>query len=160
MPTGGTSRDRDDSQELRDVVDAVRALGERARFLAVNLAVATAKLKQMQVGGTQLNQDLLDLVARVTRVSHEVSESITAMEQGLTLTKPSVPTIWSRWQDVGVPDEKSLERLTNSLNETLDLARHVFRWVREHDPTAGTLPDDVDRPDHSWTEDGGDSHRP
>jgi len=160
MLPGGKPEDPDTTQGLRDVVEAVRALGERARFLAVNLAVAAAKLRQLHVGGTQLNQDLLDLVARVSRVSQEVSEAVTAMDERPARTRPTSPTVWGRWQEIGVPDEKTLERLTTSLNETLDLARHIFRWVRESDPATGAPPQSLNHSDRSWTEDGGDSHRP
>ncbi|MBI3872847.1 MAG: hypothetical protein HY304_07210 [candidate division Zixibacteria bacterium] len=138
---------------IGDVVEAVRALGERARFLAVNLAVATAKLKQMHVGGTRLNEDLLDLVARVTRASHEVTDAVAAIEQGIAKAKPASPAMWGRWHEIGVPDEKTLERLGQSLNETLDLARHVFRWVRQVAPGAGPITS-WNKADPSWADDG------
>jgi hypothetical protein len=123
------------SRDISEVVGAVRALGERARYLAVNLAVAAAKLKQTHAGTARLNEDLLDLVARVTRVSQEVSDAVAAIEQGMAHTHPSSPANWTRWLEVGVPDERTLERLSVSLNEALDLARFVFRWLRDHQPT-------------------------
>ncbi|MEW5701251.1 MAG: hypothetical protein AB1792_03380 [Candidatus Zixiibacteriota bacterium] len=147
------------TRELRDVVDAVRALGDRARYLAVNLAVAAAKLKQLHMGGHQLNSDMLDLVSRITRVSQDVADAVTAMERGSTLTKPTSPTIWNRWRDVGVPDESTLERLTASLNDTMEMARHIFRWVREHATPDDVRPQAADHPDHFWTGEGGEPHQ-
>jgi hypothetical protein len=134
--------DPDLKNDIGQVVASVRDLGERARFLAVNLAVATAKLKQMQTGGARLNDDLLDLVAKVTRVSHDVSDSVVAIDQGLSSAKPQSSHLWNSVESIGVPDERSLDRLTQSLNDTLDLARQVLRWARQLAPpeagSAGT----------------------
>lgn len=126
--------DPDLKNDIGQVVASVRDLGERARFLAVNLAVATAKLKQMQVGGARLNEELLDLVAKVTRVSHDVSDSVAAMDQGFSEARPQSQHLWNAVETIGVPDERSLDRLTQSLNDTLDLARQVLRWARQLAP--------------------------
>ncbi|GAB4317101.1 MAG: hypothetical protein Kow0074_05490 [Candidatus Zixiibacteriota bacterium] len=113
-----------------DLVDSVRALGERARFLAVNLAVIAAKLKQEGTNATRLNEDILDLVARITRVSQDVNDTLQAMEQGATNTEKTSPRLWHDWQDSGIPDERTLARLESSLQETLELSRHIFRWIK------------------------------
>ena len=126
--------DPDLKNDIGQVVASVRDLGERARFLAVNLAVATAKLKQMQAGGARLNEELLDLVAKVTRVSHDVSDSVAAMDAGVSESKPQSQHLWNAVETIGVPDERSLDRRTQSLNDTLDLARHVLRWARQLAP--------------------------
>jgi hypothetical protein len=123
--------------DIGQVVASVRDLGERARFLAVNLAVATAKLKQMQVGGSRLNEELLDLVAKVTRVAHDVSDAVAAIDEGFAEAKPQSTQLWNAVETIGVPDERSLDRLTQSLNDTLDLARHVLRWARQLAPPDG-----------------------
>ncbi len=132
--------DPDLKNDIGQVVASVRDLGERARFLAVNLAVATAKLKQMQSEGARLNDDLLDLVAKVTRVSHDVSDSVAAMDQGLSIAKPQSPHLQNAVESIGVPDERSLDRLTQSLNDTLDLARQVLRWARQLAPPEASGP--------------------
>lgn len=126
--------DPDLKNDIGQVVASVRDLGERARFLAVNLAVATAKLKQMRVGGVRLNDELLDLVAKVTRVSHDVSDAVSAIDEGFSEARPQSQHLWNAVETIGVPDERSLERLTRSLNDTLDLARHVLRWARQSAP--------------------------
>ena len=126
--------DPDLKDDIGQVVASVRDLGERARFLAVNLAVATAKLKQMQVGGVRLNDELLDLVAKVTRVSHDVSDAVSAIDAGFVEAKPQSQHLWNAVETIGVPDERSLDRLTQSLNDTLELARHVLRWARQLAP--------------------------
>jgi len=136
--------DPDFKNDIGQVVASVRDLGERARFLAVNLAVATAKLKQMQSEGARLNDDLLDLVAKVTRVSHDVSDSVAAMDQGLSSAKPQASHLWNSVESIGVPDERSLDRLTQSLNDTLDLARQVLRWARQ------LAPPDAGSPGTKW----------
>lgn len=128
--------DPDLKNDIGQVVASVRDLGERARFLAVNLAVATAKLKQMHVGGQRLNDELLDLVAKVTRVAHDVSDAVTAIDQGFAEAKPQSQHLWNAVETIGVPDERTLDRLTQSLNDTLDLARHVLRWARQITPPA------------------------
>lgn len=142
--------DPDLKNDIGQVVASVRDLGERARFLAVNLAVATAKLKQMQVGGAKLNDELLELVAKVTRVAHDVSDAVTAIDDGFAEAKPQSTQLWNAVETIGVPDERTLDRLTQSLNDTLDLARHVLRWARQlapNDPATsgktwtGELPD-------------------
>ncbi len=126
--------DPDLKNDIGQVVASVRDLGERARFLAVNLAVATAKLKQLQVGGARMNEELLDLVAKVTRVAHDVSDAVAAIDEGFSKAKPQSQHLWNAMETIGVPDERSLERLTQSLNDTLDLARHVLRWARQLAP--------------------------
>ena len=126
--------DPDLKDDIGQVVAAVRDLGERARFLAVNLAVATAKLKQMQVGGVRLHDALLDLVAKVTRVSHDVSDAVSAIDNGFAEARPQSQHLWNAVETIGVPDERSLDRLTQSLNDTLELARHVLRWARQLAP--------------------------
>ena len=141
--------DPDLKNDIGQVVASVRDLGERARFLAVNLAVATAKLKQMQVGGARLNEELLDLVAKVTRVAHDVSDSVAAMDEGFAAAKPQSQQLWNAVETIGVPDERALDRLTQSLNDTLDLARHVLRWARQLSP-----------PDGSPTESGWQGNKP
>lgn len=126
--------DPDLKNDIGQVVASVRELGERARFLAVNLAVATAKLKQMQVGGSRLNEELLDLVAKVTRVAHDVSDVVAAIDEGFAEAKPQSTQLWNAVETIGVPDERTLDRLSQSLNDTLDLARHVLRWARQLAP--------------------------
>lgn len=126
--------DPDLKNDIGQVVASVRDLGERARFLAVNLAVATAKLKQMQVGGSRLNEELLDLVAKVTRVAHDVSDVVAAIDEGFAEAKPQSTQLWNAVETIGVPDERTLDRLSQSLNDTLDLARHVLRWARQLAP--------------------------
>lgn len=129
--------DPDLKSDIGQVVASVRDLGERARFLAVNLAVATAKLKQMQVGGSRLNDELLDLVAKVTRVAHDVSDVVAAIDEGFAEAKPQSTQLWNAVETIGVPDERTLDRLSQSLNDTLDLARHVLRWARQLAPPEG-----------------------
>lgn len=150
--------DPDLQNDIGQVVASVRDLGERARFLAVNLAVATAKLKQMQVGGARLNQELLDLVAKVTRVAHDVSDAVTAIDQGFAQTKPQSQHLWNAVETIGVPDERTLERLSQSLNDTLELARHLLRWVRQVAPADLNMPTEPGRP--TWVEPGPGSTRP
>ena len=129
------------SEEIGDLVDSVKHLGERARLLAVNLAVVAAKIKKQGSHTTRLNEDILDLVSRITRVSQDVTDSVKAMESGSNASSSETLGTFSgaaTWKQVGVPDEHALERLTRSLNETLELSRHVFRWVRDHSKDTGT----------------------
>lgn len=120
-----------DQKDINELVDSVQALGERARFLAVNLAVVAARLKKDGASTTRLNEDILDLVARITRASQEVTDATGAMEKGRLGKRPASSRLLSSWEDVGVPDESSLERLSQSLNETLELSRYVFRLIRD-----------------------------
>ncbi|MBD3297678.1 MAG: hypothetical protein GF341_03405 [candidate division Zixibacteria bacterium] len=132
--------DHDESPETEyghavgELVESVHAVGERARFLAVNLAVIAAKLKQEGTSSARLNDDILDLVARITRVSQEVNDALEAMEKGQANIEKSSPSLWHGWQSTGIPDEKTLARLEGSLQETLELSRHIFRWIKEVQP--------------------------
>jgi len=137
-PNSGAGSDRPHETEgfpvaadITGLVESVRALGERARLMAVNLAVVAARLKKDGVATTRLNEEILDLVARTTRASQNVSDAVDAMEHGNRHTEPASPILWSTWREVGVPDEQTLERLTRSLSETLELSQQVFRWIRE-----------------------------
>lgn len=142
------------SDDINDLVESVRAVGERARFLAVNLAVVAAKIKRQGTSSARLNEDILDLVARITRVSQEVNDAVEAMEKGRHADESSMSRVWAGSDETGVPDERTLKRLELSLQETLELSRHIFRWVREIQPEAeaprprrrrgsATLADDV-----------------
>jgi hypothetical protein len=122
------------SQAVGDLVESVRAIGERARFLAVNLAVIAAKLKQDGTGSARLNEDILDLVARITRVSQDVTDALTAIEKGSGASERTSTQLWHNWSNSGIPDEQTLTRLETSLQETLELSRYIFRWVKELQP--------------------------
>jgi hypothetical protein len=145
-------------QDISELVESVQALGERARFLAVNLAVVAARIKKQGAGRVRLNEDILDLVARITRASQNVTDAVGAMERGRQGRIATSPGLWIKWEDVGVPDEQTLERLTRSLNEMLELSRYVFRLIRDH----------CDIPAHgkrrkgselSWTDDHSEGER-
>ena len=129
-----TRGDSDLNTDIGQVVMSVRDLGERARFLAVNLAVATAKLKQMQGGAARHNGDLLELVAKVSRVAHDVSDVVAAIDKGFSESKPQSQYLWTAIETTGVPDDRTMDRLTQSLNDTLDLARQVLGWARRLGP--------------------------
>jgi hypothetical protein len=122
-----TRGDSDLNTDIGQVVMSVRDLGERARFLAVNLAVATAKLKQMQGGAARHNGDLLELVAKVSRVAHDVSDVVAAIDKGFSESKPQSQYLWTAI-------ETTMNRLTQSLNDTLELARQVLGWARRLGP--------------------------
>ena len=153
MKDGTFIPDQDFGNDIGQVVMAVRDLGERARFLAVNLAVATAKLKQMQVGGTRPSDELLDLVARVTRVAHDVSDAVAAIDRGFSEARPQSQHLWNAIETIGVPDERTLERLTQSLNDTLDVAIHVLRWARQIGPPPSQSEGRVGNRRPSWADD-------
>ena len=149
--------DQPSARAVGELVGAIRALGERARFLAINLAVVAAKLKQEGIGRTRLNDDILDLVARVTRVSQDVAEVVTAIEHGSANSGSISQSSRAQWQEIGVPDERTLERLTRSLQETLELSRHVFRWVRDTYPPVEPTTPRTEKPGVTWPEDTFDS---
>jgi len=134
---------------VTDLVESVRALGERARLLAVNLAVVAAKLKKQGLGSARLNEDILDLVSRITRASQDVNDALSAMEKGRHANEQASPGMWVSWQEIGVPDERTLEQLTRSLNETLELSRYVFRWIRERASALG-MPEPRENQDTFW----------
>lgn len=128
------------SDDISDLVESVRAVGERARFLAVNLAVVAAKIKRQGTSSARLNEDILDLVARITRVSQEVNDAVNAMEKGRHQGESTMSRVWINADEVGVPDERTLKRLELSLQETLELSRHIFRWIKEVHPEADVTP--------------------
>jgi hypothetical protein len=142
----GTRGDSDLNTDIGQVVMSVRDLGEKARFLAVNLAVATAKLKQMQGGAARHSGDLLELVAKVSRVAHDVSDVVTTIDMGFSEAKPQSQYLWMAAETTGVPDDRTLDRLSQSLNDTLDLARQVLGWARRLGPPPG---DNVAEPGES-----------
>jgi hypothetical protein len=141
------------SQNINGLVEAVRALGERARFLAVNLAVVAARFKKHGINSTGLNEDILDLVARITRASQDVNDAVTAMESGRRPGEPTSPGLWVSWRELGVPDETTLEQLTRSLNETLELSRYVFRLIREKTESGRHRPKRRSSSKLTWSDD-------
>jgi hypothetical protein len=144
--------------DISKLIESVQSLGERARFLAVNLAVVAARIKKQGSGATGLNEDILDLVARITRASQNVTDVVGAMERGRQGKVPTSPGMWIKWEDVGVPDEQTLDRLSRSLNETLELSRYVFRLIRDHCdiPTQGKRRKGSEL---SWTDDHSEGER-
>jgi hypothetical protein len=149
-PQSGSDRE----SSLKGVVRVVSSLGERARLLSVQLAVAAAKVQQDQ-RGKEGNDEILDLVARVTRLSQSVTDAVTAVQSGLPQTKLSVPGVWRSSEMTGVPDEATLDRLTRSLEEATEMAEQVFQWVRTNVPAAVT-DDDSSRDGIPWANDEGD----
>ncbi len=119
-------------QDISELLKSVQALGERARFLAVNLAVVAARLKKEGGSTARLNEDVLDLVSRITRASQDVADAVGAMERGRQQRLSASPGLWVKGEDAGVPDEQTLDRLSQSLHETLELSRYVFRMIRDH----------------------------
>jgi hypothetical protein len=115
---------------LEDVVESVRGLGERARLLAVNLAVAAAKLQQ-EYDRRQMNDELLDLVAKVTRVSQAVGDAVSAIESGATAGKNPLNFPGKALQGIGIPEQETLDRLARSLGEAVALAGQIARRLRE-----------------------------
>jgi hypothetical protein len=153
MPESPDGQSRPYSRDITELVEAVQALGERARFLAVNLAVVAARINKQGASTTRLNEDILDLVARITRASQDIGDAVRVIEHGQTGAEPSSPGLWVSWQHIGVPDERTLERLSTSLNETLELSRYVFRLIREH--IGPKSPSTVSGPDSelTWSDD-------
>jgi hypothetical protein len=148
MATDDLSDMSNRGDDLGDIVRRVATLGERARFLSVQLAVAAAKVQQTTRAGTQSNNDILDLVARVTRLSQAVNDAVSAIEQGLPQTRMSVPGLWPASETAGVPNTATLDRLTRSIDEATMMADRVFTWVRTNTPTATPAngekrPDDI-----------------
>ena len=103
--------------ELSGIVQTVSDLGERARLLSVQLAVASAKMQQAGGRSTQCNNDILDLVARVTRLSQSVTDAVSAIEKGLPQTRMFVPGLWSSTERTGLPDKETLDRLMPQIDE-------------------------------------------
>lgn len=130
--TGAQDDNMKVDHDINELIESVQALGERARFLAVNLAVVAARLKKQGNSTSRLNEDILDLVARITRASQDVTDAVGAMERGREGKSTASPGLSVKWEDVGVPDEQTLDRLSQSLHETLELSRYVFRLIRDH----------------------------
>ncbi|HEX9750712.1 MAG TPA: hypothetical protein VGB22_05430 [candidate division Zixibacteria bacterium] len=132
--THGREYDRVDREpvagRVEDVVESVRGLGERARLLAVNLAVAAARLHQ-SYDRRHMNDELLDLVAKVTRVSQAVGDAVLAIESGAASTKGSLGISSQTLQGVGIPDQDTLDRLAQALGESVALAGQIARRLRE-----------------------------
>jgi hypothetical protein len=140
-------------QDVHELVESVQALGERARFLAVNLAVVAGRIRKEGTATSRLNEDILDLVARITRASQDVTDAVGAMERGRQGKCPASQGMWLKWEDAGVPDEQTLERLTRSLNETLELSRYVFRLIRDRSDMAARTGKRRPGPELSWSDD-------
>ncbi|HUU47027.1 MAG TPA: hypothetical protein VM118_14970 [Acidobacteriota bacterium] len=147
-------------RELGEIVRSVSNLGERARLLSVQLAVASARLQQTGGRSTQCNNDILDLVARVTRLSQSVSDAVSAIEKGLPQTRMFVPGLWSATEQAGLPGKATLDRLTSSLNEATLMAERVFEWVRDHAPATPATDDEKTPDDVPWADGTQDRSRP
>ncbi len=142
---------------IRDVVHSVSLLGERTQKLATDLAVAVARIKQGRRDRGPLTDDVLDLVARVTRLTQSVNDAVTVIEKGLPQTRTSSRGLWKSSREVGIPDEATLERLTRSLEEAMQLAAQVFHVVRDETASATELiPGPLDQSGARWSDESPD----
>lgn len=142
---------------IEDVVHAVSMLGERTRKLATDLAVAVARIQQDRRDRGTLTDDVLDLVARVTRLTQSVSDAVSVIEKGLPQTKTSSRGLWQSSREVGIPDEATLKQLTRSLDEALQLAALVFHLVRDETASGPrSLPDPLDQSGAPWSDESPD----
>lgn len=135
----------------------VSLLGERAQKLATDLAVAVARIMQDRRDRGPLTDDVLDLVARITRLTQSVRDTVSAIEQGLPQTRTAARGLWKSSRELGIPDEATLKRLTRSLEEALQLAALVFHLVRDDTASAPkALPDPLDSSSAQWSDDSPD----
>lgn len=137
-------------EQFRALVEAMTAMGERARLLSVQLAVTAAKVQQVARGRGYRHDDVLDLIARITRICQSVQDATSAAEKGLTETRITTPALWRSTEVTGVPDEETLARLEEALHNAIEMAHTVYDEIRQHLPEALPEPDEVSGKPLPW----------
>ena len=116
--------------DLGKLIKAVADFGEQARLLALNLAVAAAKLRLTQASRRQLDDDLFSLVTRMTNLARQVSEVAAVAEQGYGgQQRKDSDRLLRLLLEKGVYSEEVMSHLERSLHEVLTLAERIAERI-------------------------------
>jgi len=116
--------------DLSRLIKAVADYSEKARLLALNLAVAAAKAKPSRGNRRQLDDDLFRLVTRMTSVARQVTEISSVAERGFNPDrfKESDQMLRSLLEK-GVFNPEVVSHLERSLDEALALAQSIAEHI-------------------------------
>ena len=116
--------------DLGKLIKAVADFGEQARLLALNLAVAAAKLKLTQGTRRQLDDDLFSMVTRMTNLARQVAEVAAVAEKGYGRQRQKVGDRLLRLLlEKGVYNEDVMVHMERSLYEVLALAERIAEHI-------------------------------
>jgi hypothetical protein len=112
--------------ELGQLIEAVANYGEQARLLALNLAVAAAKIKPTRGNRRKLDDDLFGLVTRMTNLARQLKEITAVAEQGFDRHRiKQGDRLLRLLLEKGVFNEDVIKHLERSLQEVLSFAQSI-----------------------------------
>lgn len=113
-------------EELGRLIKAVADYGEQARLLALNLAVAGAKLRRSGSDKRKLDDDIFSMVTRMSSVARQVAEVAHAAEQGFNPRQfKDTDRLLRLLLEKGVFNADVISHLERSLHEALALAEQI-----------------------------------
>jgi hypothetical protein len=116
--------------ELGRLIEAVANYGEQARLLALNLAVAAAKVKPVRGNRRKLDDDLFGLVTRMTNLARQLKEITTVAEQGFDRQRiKESDRLLRLLLEKGVFNEDVVRHLERSLHEVLVFAQNIAEQI-------------------------------
>jgi len=116
--------------ELSHLIEAVAQYGEQARLLALNLAVAAAKVKPARGNRRKLDDDLFGLVTRMTNLARQIKEITTVAEKGFDRRRiKESDRLLRLLLEKGVFNEDVVKHLERSLNEVLAFAQSIAEQI-------------------------------
>ena len=119
-----------DGNDLGRLIKAVADYSEKARLLALNLAVTAAKTKPSHGNRHQLDDDLFRLVTRMTSVARQVAEVSAVAEKGFDPQRfKESDRLLRLLLEKGVFNTDVISHLERSLHEALTLAQRIAEHV-------------------------------
>lgn len=119
-----------EENDLGRLIKAVADYSEKARLLALNLAVAAAKTKPSHGNRRQLDDDLFRLVTRMTSVARQITEISSVAEKGFDPQRFKKSDRMLRLLlEKGVFNTDVISHLEKSLHEALTLAQRIAEHV-------------------------------
>lgn len=116
--------------DLRKLIKALAAYGEQARLLALNLAVAAAKVKPADRDRRQLENDLFGLVTRMSALAGQVKEVAALAEKGVDRKRlKESDRLLGLLLEKGVFNDDVISHLERSLHDVLTITQRIAAQV-------------------------------
>ena len=116
--------------DLGQLIKALADYGEQSRLLALNLAVAAARVKPAGRTRRQFEDDLFGLVARMTGLARQVTEIAAVAEKGFG-RRPLKESdrLLRLLLEKGVFNEDVISHLERSLHDVLAITQRIAAQV-------------------------------
>ncbi len=114
------------ADDLGQLIKVVADYGEQARLLALNLAVAGAKVKRSRINNRKLDDDIFAMVSRMSTVARQVAEIAKTAENGFNPQDfNDSDRLLRLLLEKGVFNPDVIAHLERSLNDALVLAEQI-----------------------------------